>query len=268
MPPELPPLHAFDLSTYIWSDDGGNAALHYLALGRRASPYTGVNLHVATLPRENAHAATTLATRCKLVALLTQHGRISPDTFTILNAAGASALHFAAAHGELPMVQTLLQSAGEAVEFARLQPDRLDMLPVDLALLHGHVRCGRELGLLLLSNANATAARCAAILALHDSVAPEADGEWAANLELDEIRVHVQSTDSQRITLIHDRQRELADSLGMPLVRCRRRPPRPRPPRPHAARAPPQPEAAELLLQSGFDVERAREAHAQARRAG
>jgi hypothetical protein len=204
------------------------------------------------------------------VALLKQHGRISTDTFTILNTRGASALHFAAAHGELPMVQALLRGADEVAEFARLQPDRSDLLPVDLALLHGHVRCGRELGLLLLSTANATAARCAAILALRDAAAaPDVDGEWAAGLELDEVRVNVQSTDSQRITVIRERERELADSLGMPLVRRRRRPPaRPARPGPHPPDRRPQPEAAELLLHNGFDLEQARAAHAQARRAG
>ena len=218
VPPDPSTLATFELHNYTWEDDGGNTALHYLALGRTASSYLGVNLHVPALYENRSPSAnSTVNSRSRLISLLVKYGRITSDTFNVLNMASASPIHFAAAHGELEVVQALLQNAGSDLEILRLQADPSGMLPSDLALSCGHIRCSRELGLSLLSNLGDIAARCEAILM---DAAPSADPnvDWTAGLEMREIQVNIQSTDSQRITLIRERERELSAALAIPLV--------------------------------------------------
>ena len=218
-PDPSPPLATFDVNSYKWFDDGDNTILHYLAIGRTTSNYSGVNLHVPALYGDRTQTALeTILSRCFIISLLVKYGRINADVFSFRNSAGSSPLHIAVAHGELQIIRALLEHAGSASEAIRVQPDSSGLLPVDLALSRGHVRCARELGLLLLSNLDDLRMRSEAILALHDADRVTEDGDWALGLEIHEIQISIQSSDSQRITVIRERERELAKVLQIPQV--------------------------------------------------
>jgi hypothetical protein len=216
---EPPPLATFEIDSYKWFDDGDNTAVHYLALGRTESTYSGVNLHVSVLHGGRSQSASiSTMDRCLILTLLIKYRRITADTFFVRNAAGSLALHFAAAHGELQIIQAILNYCGDVSDDIRLWPDPSGLLPSDLALSRGHVPCARELGLLVLSNLDNVRARCDAILSLHEADRPIGDGDWASALEIHEMPISIQSTDSQRISVIRHRELELASALSIPLV--------------------------------------------------
>ena len=72
--------------------------------------------------------------------------------------------------------------------------------------------------MILLSNLDNVAARCDAIL-MEAASSAEADIDWTTGLQMQDIRVNIQSTDSQRIAVIRERERELAAALSISLVR-------------------------------------------------
>ena len=200
-------------------------------------------------------------------------------------------MHIASAVGDSIMVRALLSSAEGLSHELKTQTDFSDLLPVDLALVFGHLLCARDLGFHLMSNLAAVRQRCEYILALQD--APEADDpnrEWTSELDVQEVRINIQTTDSERITVLRDLESSLASSLAISRVSRDHLlshilyPPPPRIPpsviittahlhllsHSHSRLPTPrwQDEAADLLLRHAFDPVAAREAFLNTRRRG
>jgi hypothetical protein len=142
---------SLDLGNHRWEDDGGHSALHYLARGRCDTEYEGVRTNFPVTgqhasPGPLAHESENL--RCELLLVLMQEGRIGfSNTVLRTNQYGATALHVAAAVGNLQLIDVFLKSwtapsrptfAEMDVDTALLTPDGTNLVPVDVAAKFGH----------------------------------------------------------------------------------------------------------------------------------
>ena len=186
---------ALDLNMHCWEDDCGMTALHYLALGRRQTPYEKMSFN---FPAVGEHAIRGLAgsesieQRKNLLLLLLRHGRLSPLHLSVKNSHGATALHAAACVGDVVLIETMIRKADDSyrqptfddntVDTALATPDGIGdwqrqavligagndgaaaQLPVDVAASHGHFAAARLLGLGLLTNIDQVRSLCATLI--------------------------------------------------------------------------------------------------------
>ena len=166
------------------------SAIHYLALGRRPTPYEKMQFN---FPALGPHAARGLAGdasvhhRKRLLLLLLRHGRLTPYSVQAVNAHGANPLHAAACVGDSVLLETLIRKPGQCAQptfalgavdsvlaaldsapagaAADALPDTgTARLPVDVATSFGHPISARLLGLGLLSNLPQVRAFCATLI--------------------------------------------------------------------------------------------------------
>ena len=198
---------ALDLNMHCWEDDCGMTALHYLALGRRQTPYEKMSFN---FPAVGEHAIRGLAgsesieQRKNLLLLLLRHGRLSPLHLSVKNSHGATALHAAACVGDVVLIETMIRKADDSyrqptfddgtVDTALSTPDGIGdwqrqavligaandgaagQLPVDVAASHGHFAAARLLGLGLLTNIDQVRSLCATLIS--DCGLGVSRGQW------------------------------------------------------------------------------------------
>ena len=206
-----------DLHSYRWEDDNGMSALHYLALGRRHTPYARMQFN---FPAVGPHAArglagdTSVQHRKRLLLLLLSHGRLTPYSVQAVNAHGANPLHAAACVGDSVLVETLIRKADAANEClqptfgigavdsalaaldsapaggpAATMPDTAtSRLPVDVATSFGHPISARLLGLGLLSNIPQVLSFCGTLILQSSLADPLGQGLGALAREDSDVR--------------------------------------------------------------------------------
>ena len=156
----------FDVDAYVWADDGGHSALHYLAIGRRRSNYAGWKTryplfgdHAFPGPEANESKKQ----RAALLQILMDSNKIGVTAVARKNEAGATPLHFLAVTDDdtiLNVLQPFLVAETLAVTDSaavaatnpapwwqgRQEPPS-GLSPADLALRFGNIRAATLLGL-------------------------------------------------------------------------------------------------------------------------
>jgi hypothetical protein len=132
-----------DLNSMIWHDDKINSVFHYLAMGRSRVPYSETMVYYPTTGEHSSPGPEEVDSRHQrreLALELLASGRVGVPCLTALNSQGASALHIAAAVGDMEMVRLLRSHAGDMADTILYHKDNSGHAPVDVALLFGHVR--------------------------------------------------------------------------------------------------------------------------------
>jgi hypothetical protein len=132
-----------DLSSVIWDDDGSNSAFHYLAMGRSRATYSESMVHYPTVGEHSSpgpEAANSRRERLELAYEILASGRAGASCLLAVNSRGATALHIAAAVGDMDMIHLLRSSAGDLADSLLYHRDNSGHVPTDVALLFGHAR--------------------------------------------------------------------------------------------------------------------------------
>ena len=139
-----------DLGIHIWEDDGGHRAMHYLARGRCETAYAGMRTNFPVQgpdasPGKLSHESA--QQRLRLFLILLSEGRLTRQDVLKTNGHGATALHVAAAVGDLTFIDAFLATteSGSAprlsttdVDTALVTADSSHLVPVDVAAKFGH----------------------------------------------------------------------------------------------------------------------------------
>ena len=156
----------FNLETYVWLEDRGHTAAHYLAIGRQRTNYTRYQTRYPLFEwfPNSLPAPDTEANRVIIFDLLLKNLKVSVDTILRKNELGASALHFLAVSNNERMlslvrpflseqVLSITDDEGISDDPHRRPPTntlRDSLRPVDLALKFSNLRIALALGLNLL----------------------------------------------------------------------------------------------------------------------
>ena len=150
----------FNVDTYLWADDGGHNAMHYLAIGRQRTNYakwkTNYPLFGEFGFKTGRPAAETSKGRAKILEMLLATGKLDISAASCQNNAHATPLHFLAISNNETMLKVVgpfltgeaLCITDELSEGPRRGAEgEAGVRPVDLALKAGHLRLVIGLGL-------------------------------------------------------------------------------------------------------------------------